>query len=175
MCLAFPLAAILASGALGITTSYQTDILDSCVVPSGNLSNATPSSTLYTKESLWWGGPSEMANRLVMRSFIEGTIPPLPQSCGSNCSYQVSMDSMAFQCERNVSVPQGQLASTTATQTLWNATVNATDGAWNPIYPFYVAWNSSSSDGAGTLGGVFCSPVQARYDFEVRRSVPRLG
>lgn len=167
-CLAFPFAAVLSSGSLGVETAYEMDMPDSCFAPVGDLSKAP---MLYDATFGWWGDVSEEATRIALRSFVEGVIPPLPQPCGSNCSYLVSIDSMAFQCERNATIAQAQLSYTASSQTVWNATVNATGtgtGVVDPTSPFYVAWNSSSSDHSGTTGTAVCSPVLARYDFNVR-------
>ena len=115
------------------------------------------------------------AMNLAAQCLVEQRIPDLPQACGPNCRYKVSVPSFVIQCTPNpLSLPYmqaaGEMSYVEANNasfffgTLWNGTVDYTDG----YTLFYVAWHSSSPN-RGTSGNGSCSPVQVQYDVEVRK------
>ena len=105
---------------------------------------------------------------LTTQCLFEQRIPDVPQACGPNCRYTVSVPSFVFQCTPNPpSLPYGQgngsgsyLDDHWINHTVWNGTTDPTSK-----WAFYVAWQSYSQ--SGTSGNGSCSPVQAQYDIEV--------
>ena len=172
-----PLSGVFAPGSLSVVTQNFTDVGGSCMIPSGNLStpNTPDSISLFSTSGGKWGGVTPRAMELTAQCLVEQRIPDLPQACGPDCRYKVSVLSFVIQCTPNPSsLPYMQVAEDPYTYyvensnasyspgTLWNATVDLF-----PIsIPFYVGWHSSSRN--GTSGNASCSPVQAQYDVEVR-------
>jgi hypothetical protein len=173
--LLLPLSGVFAPGSLTVTTRNST-YKGSCMVPTGNLSTLdTPDyQSLYIlRQGLQeWVGVTPRATALTTQCLVEQRIPDLPQACGPNCRYKVSVPSFVFQCTPNPSllpyaqagIPCEDLACPPVV-TLWNGTTDPTS-----MWAFYVAWDSYNWKGPdliGTSGNVSCSPVQAQYDVEV--------
>lgn len=171
-----PLSGVFAPGSLTIVNINFTNV-GPCMIPTGNLS--TPDTPDY--ESLYltggqrsWASVTPRATDLITQWFVGQRIPNLPQACGSNCLYNVSISSFVLQCTPNPSsLPYGQAGSALEKDypllgiTLWNGTMTMMNRTNYPL-GFYIAWESNSEDGNGTSGNAFCSPVQAQYDVEVR-------
>jgi len=182
LALLLPLSGVFAPGSLTITQNFTH--IGPCMIPTATLS--TPETTnewlsvlvpeaIFSKnnESLLgfatvWTGVTPRAMALTMQCLIEQRIPDLPQVCGPNCRYKVSVPSIVFQCVPNPpSLPyfQGGYNNTDCRScipgTYWNATTDPTS-----MWGFYIAWMSNGKN--GTSGNASCSPVQAQYDVEVR-------
>ncbi|KIO27290.1 hypothetical protein M407DRAFT_23468 [Tulasnella calospora MUT 4182] len=173
-----PITAVFTPASLGVTTS-SFDVLRPCQVSAANFSvNQAP--TLFRHNATagnYLGGPTSSIQRLADSTFAGQSIPPLPQYCGKNCTYQTSIDSMTFQCERNVPLPAGHLGDTElsnlgpGTRVFWNASMAGPEA--DPPSPFYVGWQTGAMsrhfDGSvGTNGSALCTPTKAHYDFTVR-------
>jgi len=159
-----PLSGVFTPGSLTVTTKSSTDI-GTCMIPTGNISTPdTPDSTsLYTTVAGKWDNVSERATVLVMQWLVEQRIPDLPQACGPNCRYNVSVPSFVFQCTPNPSsLPYDQAGNAIATgfTTLWNGTTDPIS-----MGTFYIAWQSNGPN--GTWGNASCLTSQAQYDVEV--------
>jgi len=158
--LLLPLSGVFAPGSLTVITQNLSQDRP-CEIPTGNLSNASvvDYGTLFTTDdSGVWSGPTGRATALATQCFLEHRIPDLPQACGPNCRYKVSVPSFVFQCTPNPpSLPYGQ---TDFSFTFWNGTTDPTSKL-----AFYVAWRSNGQ--SGTSGNASCSPVQAQYDIKV--------
>jgi hypothetical protein len=165
--LLLPLSGVFAPGSLTVTTQNSTEV-GPCMIPTGNLSTPnTPDSRSLpvTSQGGVWFTVTPRATALTTKCLIDQRIPDLPQACGPNCRYNVSVPSFVFQCTPNPSsLPYAQAGEpgccSDAGWTLWNGTTDPT--SWG----FYVAWASNVKN--GTSGNAFCSPVQAHYDVEVR-------
>ena len=177
--LLLPLSAVFAPGSLTVDTKNVTDVGEPCIIPSGNISTPnTPDSTSLFSLSAggWWGGAMPRAMDLAAQCLVEQRIPGLPQACGPNCHYKVSVPSFVIQCTPNPSsLPYMQVPGGMGYEgirgndtefffgTLWNGTIDLDDNT-----QFYVGWHSSGPNG-GTSGNGSCSPVQVQYDVEVRK------
>ncbi|KAG9045194.1 hypothetical protein FS837_006842 [Tulasnella sp. UAMH 9824] len=173
-----PITGVFTPASLGVTTS-SSDTLEPCQVSAGNF-DADHAPALFRNnatEGNYLGGPRSSIQRLADSTFSSQSIPPLPQYCGKNCTYQTSIDAMTFQCERNVSLPAGHLGDTepsyggTGLRVFWNASMAGP--AADPPSPFYVGWQTGAMqagfDGSvGTNGTALCTPMKAHYDFTVR-------
>ena len=154
---------------LQVVSGPSNDQPSSCQIPTGNLANGTSGSTLF--QTGGWGyfiGVTPLAQKLVSSTFMGQKIPPLPQPCGLNCTYSVSVPSFAFQCQDGVQLPAG-MSSTTVSATVWNeafwnATANST-ATPSPPTSFYVYWKSTTE--SGTNGTALCTVGTALYDFTV--------
>ena len=166
--LLLPISGVFAPGSLTVTTHNSTDV-GPCTIPTGNLSTsgAPDSESLYNLGTLWLG-VTPRATALTAQCLAGQRIPDLPQACGPNCRYKVSVPSFVFRCTPNPpSLPYGQAGTyckycSGPILTLWNGTTDPTSN-----WAFYVAW-ASNDNGTGTSGNASCSPVQALYDVEVR-------
>ena len=162
--LLLPLSGVFAPGSLTVATKNSTEI-EHCVVPTGNISTPdTPDSTsLYTTVAGQWLNVSTRATVLAMQWLVEQRIPDLPQACGPNCRYNVSVPSFFFQCTPNPSsLPYNQAGDNyTGFTTLWNGTTDPTS-----MGTFYIAWQSNGPN--GTRGNASCLTFQAQYDVQVR-------
>ena len=164
--LLLPLSGVFAPGSLTITTKNSTNIAGPCVIPTGNLStpNTTDSTSLFSTGGVgYWNAVTPRATTLTTQWFVAQRIPDLPQACGPNCRYKVSVPSFVFQCTPNpLLLPYAQAQDPlTPSKTLWNGTTDPTS-----IWAFYIAWKSNGPN--GTSGNASCSPVAAQYDVEVR-------
>jgi len=140
----------------------------SCQIPTGNLTNGLPGSRLFQTGGFgYWTGVTPVAQKLAYSAFIAQKIPPLPQPCGSNCTYSVSVPSIAFRCKEGVELPAAMTPATPVPgrdwdQVFWNATAVI---ASRPPASFYVYWKSSTQ--SGTNGTALCTVGTAKYDFIV--------
>ena len=121
------------------------DLSRSCQVPTGNLTNGPPGSIMYQTGGWgYWTGITPVAQKLAYSTFIGQKIPQLPQPCGLNCTYSVSVPSIAFQCKEGVDLPPAMKPATSAgvwEEAFWNATA-ITSGS--PPASFYVYWKSTT-------------------------------
>ena len=178
--LLLPLSAVFAPGSLTVDTKNVTNVSEPCIIPSGNIStpNTPDSLSLFSySEGPVWGGATPKAMDLATQCLVEQRIPDLPQACGPNCRYNVSVPSFVIQCTPNPSyLPYNQMAggmtyvggNTTVPElfigTLWNATIDPASYDTG----FFVGWQSSGPNG-GTSGNGTCIPLVAQYDVEVRK------
>jgi hypothetical protein len=138
----------------------------SCQVPTGNLTNGSPGSILYQTGGFgYWTGITPVAQKLAYSTFIGQKIPQLPQPCGINCTYSVSVPSIAFQCKDGVELPAAMTPATPSMyweEAFWNATATISG---SPPASFYVYWKSTTR--SGTNGTALCTVGTANYDFTV--------
>jgi hypothetical protein len=139
------------------------------MIPTGNLNTSDVEifNFIVNGDSLIWRSVLPRVTMLTTQWFIEQRIADLPQPCGLNCLYTVSVPSFVFKCQPNpASLPDGQMgeSSGVASSTLWNATVDP-----NSMWAFYVAWQNFEDQ--GTMRSAYCSPVLAQYDVEVGKIV----
>ena len=140
------------------------------MIPTGNLStpNTADFLSMYTPglHAAWGDGVTPKAMEFTTKLFVSQRIPDLPQACGPNCRYNVSVPSFVFQCTPNASLlPSGQAGDPTLGSnlvTLWNGTMDSTN-----FWGFYIAWHSNDPEGLGKSGNANCSSFQAQYDVEV--------
>jgi hypothetical protein len=133
----------------------------------------TSSTAPRGRETWGWVDVTPVATALTTQCLAEQRIPDLPQACGPNCRYKVSVLSFVFQCTPNPSsLPYNQAGNCPdppdcTDLALWNGTTDPSS-----MWAFYVAWSSNKWNGTdwsgGTSGNAHCSPVQAQYDVEVR-------
>lgn len=171
LALMLPIPVVFTPGALRVATQVGQERPLQCNIPSGNLTNVTASSVLFRDTGVgYWSGVPAVATQLATQVLVGQAIPLLPRPCGTNCTYYVPMDSMAFRCISDAPVP-GNLSITTTTsntRTYWSAVPSegyASYLALDPTIPFYVVWGSTGTD--GTNGTTFCEPLQAHYVFQV--------
>ena len=169
--LLLPLSGVFAPSSLTVSAKNSTNISGPCIIPTGNLStpNTPDYSSLHSSQIspesitvpyvMSWGRFTPKATTFITKLFLEHRIPDLPQSCGPNCRYNVSVPSFIFQCTPNPSwfppSPGGGL---------WNAIL---DPGKLSDWKFYISWKSWNE--TGTLAeNASCLAVQAQYDVEVR-------
>ena len=175
-----PLSGVFAPGSLTVTTQTSTSI-SHCTIPTGDLSlPGTPDfhSPFYYEGNtkvvggqvvaVGWVGVKFRATALTAQCLSGKRIPDLPQACGPDCSYKVSVPSFVFKCTPNPpSLPYGQSGigcGDFERCTIWNVTTDPT-----LKWAFYIAWSSTGANRTeGNTGNAYCSPVQAQYDIEVR-------
>ncbi|KDR79933.1 hypothetical protein GALMADRAFT_136510 [Galerina marginata CBS 339.88] len=170
--LLLPLSGVLAPGSLTVTTKNDTNVNGPCTIPTGNFStpNAPDLGSLSTQGGAGnWTSATPRATTLTTQWFVGQRIPDLPQACGPDCRYKLSIPSFVFQCTPNppslpfgqggIARPQDQFP--VGPTTLWNGTTDP-----NSMWAFYIAWNSNGAN--GTAGNASCSPVLAQYDVEVQ-------
>ena len=164
-----PISTVFTPSSLQVVSQPVDEPSAPCSVPTGNLTNGGPGSTLYETGGWgYWTGISPVAQRLTTSTFIGQEIPSLPQTCGLNCTYSVLVPSVAFQCQSGVQTPPGMWDTSYETQfigeeTFWNATTNSTDP--DPSDSFYVYWKSTTQ--SGTNGTALCTVGTAQYNFTV--------
>ena len=169
--LVLPLSGVFAPSSLTVAPKNFYNISGPCMIPTGNLStpNTPDYSSLYSSEvndvgSKYvqsWDESTTKATVFVSKLFMEHRIPDLPQSCGPNCRYNVSVPSFVFQCTPDpLSSPLFPVQKSPFN--LWWATQDSVGWAFN------VSWNSWSLNETGTSGKASCISVQAQYDIEVR-------
>jgi len=135
-----------------------------CLVPTGNLTNGGPGSSMYETGGWgYWNGITPVAQRLATATFVAQKIPSLPQTCGLNCTYSVLFPSIALQCKTGAELPSG-IFSDRPEETFWNATTNSTYEP-GPVDPLYVYWKSNTQ--YGTNGTALCTVGRAQYNFTV--------
>jgi len=171
--LLLPLAGVFAPSSLTVATENSTNVSGHCMIPTGNLStpNTPDYSSLYDFETnygnktdpyvLSWDDATPKATTFITKLFLEHRIPDLPQSCGPNCRYIVSVPSFIFQCTPNPLWLPPFPSPDSLPVLLWNATQNSN---WH----FDISWNSWNGTGTSGSGNAFCLAVQAQYDVEVR-------
>ncbi|KAG8901582.1 hypothetical protein FRC00_006144 [Tulasnella sp. 408] len=182
-----PIAAVFTPASLGVRTmTYEEH--GHCVIVAGNLRNHKMPSLGGTVPKLYVNTPlsgysfhdvSTTVARISDITFSRGAPIPLPEFCGKNCTYKVSVDSMAFKCEQNIPLPDRHMGTYDPlywndgpwTKTFWNAT--ATGDQMEPTLPIYVGWatlgtGATMDTSVGTTGSAYCTPVSARYDFTVK-------
>jgi hypothetical protein len=170
--LLLPLSGVFAPGSLTVSTRNYTDVPGPCTIPTGNLSSPNISDSTFffvTNDVQSWSSVTPRVTTLTTQWFVEQRIPDLPQACGPNCIYTVSVPSFVMQCQPNpASLPYGQAGAPPEVITLWNGTTDP-----NSMWNFYIAWESYGPN--GTLGNAYCSAVQAQYTLEVCRIMPLLS
>jgi len=161
-----PISTIFTPSSLQVVPGRTHDLSRSCQVPTGNLTNGPPGSIMYQTGGWgYWTGITPVAQKLAYSTFIGQKIPQLPQPCGLNCTYSVSVPSIAFQCKEGVELPPAMKPATSAgvwEEAFWNATA-ITSGS--PPASFYVYWKSTTK--SGTNGTALCTIGTAKYDFTV--------
>ena len=171
LALLLPLSGVFAPGSITVTTRNYTDVPGPCTIPTGNLStpNASDSTSFFITGGVgFWSSVTPRVTTLTTQWFVEQRIPDLPQACGPNCIYTVSVPSFVMQCRPNpASLPYRQAGAPPEsdglrTITLWNGTTDP-----NSMWDFYIAWQSNGPN--GTSGNACCSAVQAQYTLEVCR------
>jgi hypothetical protein len=178
--LLLPLSGVFAPGSLTVITKNFTDVGGPCMIPSSNLStpNTSDPISLFTTDGSYWTGVTPRATELTLQCLVEQRILDLPQACGPNCRYKVSVPSFVIQCTPNPSsLPYKQVvvdpytyhiensSASYSPGTLWNGTIDQSnfDIATSS---FFLGWHSTGPN--GTSGNASCSPYQAQYDIEVR-------
>ena len=160
--LLLPLSGVFAPGSLTVVTKNSTDVPSPCMIPSGNLStpNASDSTSLYNAflgDSETWSGFTLRATEVTTKCLAEQRIPDLPQSCGSNCHYKVSVLSFVIQCTPNPSsLPYGQVSTTDLNSSSLNFSglgtgMSPNDGygivqlasSADQLLPFTTLWNGT--------------------------------
>ena len=117
-------------------------------------------------------GITPLAHRLVSSTIMGQRILPLPQPCGLNCTYSVSVPSFAFECQDGVQLPaemssnKDTLSALVWREPFWNATSDPTADLGS--ISFYVYWKSRTE--SGTNGTARCTVGRATYDFTVSRA-----
>jgi hypothetical protein len=175
--LLLPLSGVFAPGSLTVTTQTSTNVTN-CTIPTGDLSIPnTPDSYFYYMgypkaverlRTMGWDGVTLRAAALTAQCLSGQRIPDLPQACGPDCLYKVSVPSFVFKCTPNPpSLPYGQAGPGCVDFgqlcSVWNVTTDPTS-----MWAFYVAWSSTRANKTeGNAGNAYCSPVQAQYDIEV--------
>jgi hypothetical protein len=164
--LLLPLSGVFAPGSLTTVTTQNSTDVGPCMIPTGYLSTPdTPNySSLYNLGGTgYWTSVTPRATGLTTQWLVEQRIPDLPQACGPNCCYNVSIPSFIFQCTPNPSslpYAQGGIPGQDYGITVWNGTMHS-----NSLWGFYIAWKSNGLN--GTSGNASCSPVQAQYHVKV--------
>lgn len=172
-----PITGVFTPASLSVITS-SFDTLGPCQVSAGDFISKHTPLLFQTNDTqgAYLGGPRSSIQRLADTTFSSRSIPPLPQYCGNNCTYQASLDSVTFQCERNVPLPADHLGDTGLTfpktnlRVFWNATMAGPEA--DPPSPFYVGWHTGMTyrnfdRSVGTNGSALCTPMKAHYDFTV--------
>lgn len=114
-----------------------------CIIPTGNLLD-TP--TFSSLEDYSFGNGSTQpaitpaATAFITKLFIDQRIPDLPQACGLNCRYNVSIPSFVFQCTPNPSLPYDQTGDVDS-NTIVNVTIDP-----NSFWGFYIGWQFVDSN-----------------------------
>lgn len=161
-----PITTIFAPSSLRVVPGPNQELPRSCQVPTGNLTNGSSGSIMYQTGGWgYWTGITPVAQKLAYSTFIGQKIPALPQPCGSNCTYSVSVPSIAFQCKEGVALPAAMTPATPAVswqEAFWNASATISG---SPPASFYVYWKSSTQ--SGTNGTALCTIGTAKYDFTV--------
>lgn len=141
-----PIAAVFTPASLGVVTASYTGVSAPCMVPSGNLSSCQTGSALWNGAFSDISGATTLLTQLASQTFVRQQIPPLPQACGPNCTYHVSMNSIAFECQPLAAVPEAMMVqggviepSNDGYVTIWNSTLDR-----NADAP-YEAVNATSS------------------------------
>ncbi|KAG8901581.1 hypothetical protein FRC00_006143 [Tulasnella sp. 408] len=175
-----PIAAVFTPASLGVRTiTYE--VIAPCVIAAGNFKNSA-----YDGVPRFYEGTSCYAfhdvtttvARVSDITFARGAPIPLPEFCGKNCTYKISVDSTAFKCDQNVTLPDGHMGTFDplhpgpSTKTFWNATAAGGD-QMEPTVPIYVGWATNGDSltmdtSVGTSGAAYCIPVSARYEFTVQ-------
>ena len=162
---------VITPSSLQVVSGPSQNLLISCQIPSGDLTNVSSGNTLYrTRGMRSFTGITPLAHRLVSSTIMGQRILPLPQPCGLNCTYSVSVPSFAFECQDGVQLPaemssnKRPLSAVIWNEPFWNATVNPTVGI-NPPTSLYVYWKSRTE--SGTNGTALCTVGGANYDFTV--------
>lgn len=164
-----PIPTIFTPSSLRVVSRPVVEPSTPCSVPTGNLTNGGSGSTMYGAAGWgYWTGITPVAQKLATSTFIGQKIPSLPQTCGLNCTYSVSLHSIAFRCKNSVEIPPGLSTDWPdkkgiGEETFWNATTNSTDGG--PADPFYIYWKSTTQ--SGTNGTAMCTVGTAQYNFTV--------
>lgn len=160
-----PIPTVLTPSSLQVTP-HTVSNWSPCQVPTGNVMSGGPGSVMYQTGGWgYWAGVTPVAQKLALSTFVGQKIPPLPQSCGLNCTYSVTVPSIAFRCQEAVELP----AATSGNQQLreesfWNSTT--TEVGPSPNTSFYVYWKSTEE--GGTNGTALCTVGTAQYHFTVQ-------
>ncbi|KAG8931805.1 hypothetical protein FRC01_000784 [Tulasnella sp. 417] len=162
-----PIPAVFTPSSLQVTP-HSVSTWSSCQVPTGNLTNGGPGSSLHVTGGFgYWAGVTPVAQKLALSTFVSQKIPSLPQPCGANCTYSATFPSVAFRCQEGVEVPAGIQGNPQFEQTFWNTSTTQSAGlSFGPATSFYVYWRSGRE--GGTNGTALCSIGTARYNFTVQ-------
>ncbi|KAG8950251.1 hypothetical protein FRC04_007885 [Tulasnella sp. 424] len=174
-----PIAAIFTPASLGVSSSTNSDLAGPCVVTTGNFSG--PEATGLHQGGIFLSGFTPTVQKIAEAAFYGGTIVPLPDYCGQNCTYFLTVDSFTFSCQTTgVTLPEGQMGTFDpqhpgpGIQTFWNATLTGSEADSDPTMPFYLGWATGGmvvpfDSSIGSSGSAYCTPMQARYNFQIRK------
>ncbi|KAG8926065.1 hypothetical protein FRC01_009377 [Tulasnella sp. 417] len=159
-----PIAAVFTPASLGVSDGVHGNTEGPCVISAGNFAGASG----LQQGGILLSGYTPTVQKMAESAFYGGTIMPLPDYCGQNCTYFVNVDSFTFSCQTDVTLPDGQM------ETFWNATLTGSESDHDPTMPFYVGWATGAmvvpfDDSIGSSGSAFCTPMQARYEFQIQK------
>lgn len=172
-----PIAAVFTPASLGVSSSTNSDLAGPCVITTGNFSG--PDATGLHQGGIFLSGFTPTVQKIAEAAFFGGTIVPLSDYCGQNCTYFLTVDSFTFSCQTaGVTLPDGQMGTFDpqhpgpGVQTFWNATLTGSEADHDPTMPFYLGWATGAmvvpfDSSIGSSGAAYCTPMQARYDFQV--------
>ncbi|KAG8937138.1 hypothetical protein FRC00_007111 [Tulasnella sp. 408] len=170
-----PVASVFTPASLGVSNAiHYTE--GPCVISAGNLMQAS----VLHEGGILLSGYTPVMQKLAETTFYGGTITPLPDYCGQNCTYNLNIDSFTFACQTSVTLPDGQMGTFDpnhpgpGVQTFWNATLTGSEADHDPTMSFYVGWATGATvvpydSSIGSSGSAYCTPVQARYGFQVTK------
>lgn len=171
-----PIAAVFTPASLSVSNAIHRDTQGPCVISSGDVS----SSNGIQQGGVFLSGFTPTVQKMAESAFYGGTIIPLPDYCGQNCTYLINVDSFTFSCQTGVTLPDGQMGTFDpdhpgpGVQTFWNATLTGPETDHEPTMPFYVGWATGGmtvpfNNSIGSSGSAYCTPMQARYEFQIQK------
>ncbi|KAG8898030.1 hypothetical protein FRC01_011057, partial [Tulasnella sp. 417] len=128
-----PVASVFTPASLGVSNA-NLNTEGPCVVSAGDFSSASG----LQQGGIFLSGYTPTVQKFAEATFYGGTIVPLPDYCGKNCTYTVNTDSFTFSCQTNVTLPEGQLGTFDpnhpgpGVQTFWNATLTGSEADHDP-------------------------------------------
>lgn len=174
-----PIAAVFTPASLGVSSAVHRDTEGPCVISAGDIAGASG----LQQGGILLSGFTPTVQKMAESAFYGGTIMPLPDYCGQNCTYSLNVDSFTFSCQTGVTLPDGQMGTwdrdhpSFGVETFWNATLTGSEADHDPTMPFYVGWATGAmvvpfDDSIGSSGSAYCTPMQARYEFQVSLNYP---